>query len=74
MRLQNLNTVNQIVREINELKNDLEHVTGKGLGVTFQGRYQNEEILSLVRPHIVAFLNKEIAKRNNDLKQLGVEL
>lgn len=44
------------------------------LGVTIDGRYQDDEMVAAVRPVIVAALDHRIAELDEDLESYGVQI
>lgn len=76
MKHTDFNTVQRYVQEIEAINLDLVHVTGggSGLGVTIQGRYQDDTIVNQVRPVVVGILQRAKAERILALRELGVDI
>lgn len=76
MKHTDFSTVQRYVQEIEAINLDLVHVTGggSGLGVTIQGRYQDDTIVNQVRPVVVGILQRAKAKRILALRELGVDI
>lgn len=76
MKHTDFKTVQRYVQEIEAINLDLVHVTGggSGLGVTIQGRYQNDTIVNQVRPVVVGILQRAKAERVLALRELGVDI
>lgn len=76
MKHTDFKTVQRYVQEIEAINLDLVHVTGggSGLGVTIQGRYQDDTIVNQVRPVVVGILQRAKAERILALRELGVDI
>lgn len=76
MKHTDFKTVQRYVQEIEAINLDLVHVTdgGSGLGVTIQGRYQDDTIVNQVRPVMVGILQRAKAERILALRELGVDI
>ena len=76
MKHTDFKTVQRYVEEIEAINLDLVHVTGggSGLGVTIQGRYQDDTIVNQVRPVVVGILQRAKAERILALRELGVDI
>ena len=76
MKHTDFKTVQRYVQEIEAINLDLVHVTGggSGLGVTIQGRYQDDTIVNQVRPVVVGILQRAKAERILALMELAVRL
>ena len=76
MKHTDFKTVQRYVEEIEAINLDLVHVTGggSGLGVTIQGRYQDDTIVNQVRPVVVGILQRAKAERVLALRELGVDI
>lgn len=76
MKHTDFSTVQRYVQEIEAINLDLVHVTGggSGLGVTIQGRYQDDTIVNQVRPVVVGILQRAKAERILALRELGVDI
>ncbi|MBA1157771.1 hypothetical protein [Microvirga mediterraneensis] len=57
-----------------DLENDATLAATSGLGVTIQGRYQDEAMLDAVRRSVVNEFNRRIAEVDEELRSLGVEV
>lgn len=69
--------INELMRVRKKLKDELGIVTldranGGHLGVTFHGRYQEEEILEVVRPALRSYLLHKLEVNERQLKLMGV--
>ncbi|MNQ50647.1 hypothetical protein D3C85_646030 [compost metagenome] len=51
----------------------LNHVDGKGLGVTLQGTYQKEDVLAVVRPVVREHIKARIQTLEDQIRALGVD-
>lgn len=43
------------------------------LGITLQGRYQDDEFVDLIRPHVCKVILNQIHEIDRQLRELGVE-
>jgi hypothetical protein len=71
VKLEDFDAVKQLKMRVDELERD-KFYCEKGLGVTIQGRYQDDEIIDAVRPVVVAVLDRRIADCYAALRNLGV--
>ena len=76
MKHTDFKTVQRYVEEIEAINLDLVHVTGggSGLGVTIQGRYQDDHIVDQVRPVVAGILQVAKIDRLLQLRRLDVEV
>lgn len=76
MKHTDFKSVQRYVQEIEAINLDLVHVTGggSGLGVTIQGRYQDDTIVNQVRPVVVGIFQRAKAERILALRGLGVDI
>lgn len=76
MKIEDYEKVRRLHDEIASLDKDLAYVNGggNGLGVTIQGRYQDDEVVDQVRPVVVGILQRAKAERVLALRELGVDI
>lgn len=74
MKLSDQQSVQILVNERKELVSSMELVKGNGLGVTIQGRYQDDTMLDRARPSVLAELQRRINVIDNNLTDYGVEI
>ena len=76
MKIEDYEKVRRLHDEIASLDKDLAYVNGggNGLGVTIQGRYQDDTIVNQVRPVVVGILQRAKAERILALRELGVDI
>lgn len=74
MKIEDFNEVRRLHEQVASLDLSITLVETNGLGVTIQGRYQDDHILNPVRPVVVAVLKRERAKRHQALRELGVDV
>lgn len=76
MKIEDYEKVRRLHDEIASLDKDLAYVNGggNGLGVTIQGRYQDDEIVDQVRPVVAGILTVAKIDRLLKLRSLGVEV
>lgn len=76
MQLGSFDTVQTIIENRKELIGFQLMLDGtKGqqwLGVTFQGRYQDDETCDLVRPVLIKHIKQKVLDLDNQLRALGV--
>lgn len=63
--MSDLKTIDRKIEDVN---------TGKGLGLTIGGTYQSEEVVELVRPVVLAWLQKLRGEVLCDLTKVGVDV
>ena len=76
MKYEDYEKVRRLHDEIASLDKDLAYVNGggNGLGVTIQGRYQDDEIVDQVRPVVAGILTVAKIDRLLKLRSLGIEV
>lgn len=74
MRLADIERANSLMTKRQSLENDATLAATSGLGVTIQGRYQDEAMLDAVRRSVVNEFNRRIAEVDEELRSLGVEV
>ena len=80
MNIDDVENAQMLIRERRELLQTLNAIetaqrNGTGwLGVTFEGRYQDESILSIVRPVVASHLRDKIERIESQLKRIGVTI
>lgn len=62
------------VRALTKYIDTVQDAKGGGLGVTFNGTYQDSRILDAVRPVVLALLRTERIERLLEIRALGVEV
>lgn len=72
MKLEDFGKVHALAKRRAELKGQVELVEGKGLGVTIQGRYQDDDMVDVARPCILNELQGRIDDIERELIALGV--
>lgn len=73
MNLLELERISALVKERSQVAHELSK-TGKRLGVTFEGRYQEAEILNIVRPAVQEHLLGKLRRLKTDLQLLGLNV
>lgn len=74
-KMEDIQKANAILDSIRSLKYQINFVTaGHGLGITIQSTYQNEEFVDAIRPHVVEYMEGELEKLYQRLKDLGVDV
>ncbi len=74
MKIEDYDKVRRLHDEIASLDKDLAYVNSNGLGVTIQGRYQDDPIVDQVRPVVAGILQVAKIDRLLQLRRLGVEV
>lgn len=76
MKTSDFRTVLALMSSRSALLTDIAHAEdGKGgLGVTLQGRYQDDDLLDRVRPVVLRVLSDRLSDVNKELLALGVEV
>lgn len=75
MKLQNIHQVSTLASARSELINSIAQISNdKALGVTINGRYQDDAMLDAVRPAVLANLQQRVKSIDSELSALGVEV
>lgn len=77
MKISTLKQVEELLVERSKLLTDMGHATSTGasrLGITFHGRYQNDSFVDVIRPAVVAELQRQIDYIHKALEALGMEI
>lgn len=73
MKLSDMHEANKLIDQLNRLKDRHIAINTPGrLGVTFDGRYQDESVLVEVIPVLTKQVNKEIWAVQEKLRQMGI--
>jgi hypothetical protein len=74
-KMEDIQKANALLDSIRSLKYQINFVTaGHGLGITIQSTYQNEAFVDAIRPHLVKYMEGELEKLYQRLKDLGVDV
>lgn len=74
-KMEDIQKANALLDSIRSLKYQINFVTaGHGLGITIQSTYQNEAFVDAIRPHVVKYMEGELEKLYQRLKDLGVDV
>lgn len=74
-KMEDIQKANALLDSIRSLKYQINFVTaGHGLGITIQSTYQNEAFVDAIRPHVVEYMEGELEKLYQRLKDLGVDV
>lgn len=74
MKLSDALKVNTLVGQRRELSRALERARGDGLGVTIEGRYQDDDMKAAVRDAVVDELRRRIHLIDRELTTLSVTI
>lgn len=72
MKLSEFEQAKEVHTRLTNLDADIRHASGEGLGVTLQGRYQDNDFLEEVREAIVGVLLQRRQAIIDELRELGV--
>lgn len=74
-KMEDIQKANAILDSIRSLKYQINFVAaGNGLGITIQSTYQCEAFVDAIRPHVVKYMEAELEKLYQRLKELGVDI
>lgn len=74
-KMEDIQKANALLDSIRSLKYQINFVTaGHGLGITIQSTYQNEAFVDAIRPHVVKYMEGELEKLYQRLRDLGVDV
>lgn len=74
-KMEDIQKANAILDTIRSLKYQINFVSaGNGLGITIQSTYQCEAFVDAIRPHVVKYMEGELEKLYQRLKDLGVDV
>ncbi|MEI2606162.1 hypothetical protein V8O11_20485 [Erwinia aphidicola] len=73
MDIKNLGAAYSIKQRLDELRRQRDLIsTGKGLGVTIQSTYQDDDFIAAIIPHAASELERRIAEKQKEMESLGV--
>lgn len=73
MDIKNLSAAYSIKQRLDELHRQRDLIsTGKGLGLTIQSTYQDDEFIAAIIPYAAAELERRIAEQQKKMEALGV--
>lgn len=74
-KMEDIQKANALLDSIRSLKYQINFVNaGHGLGITIQSTYQNEAFVDAIRPHVVKYMEGELEKLYQRLRDLGVDV
>lgn len=74
MSIDTIDKINDLLHTRRSHLERLKQACGKtGMGVTLHGRYQGDDFVAAIRPHVVALIRNQISHVDWDLRNIGVE-